>query len=72
MQQKKNVQDRGEYKGFSNEGVNDLFKMEGPSGPLDYSGNEQKMRDVHHHKLGKISNKIDDNLNNLQNKQRTI
>jgi len=41
LQKKKStVQEKGGYKGFSNDEVSDLFKMEGPSGPLDYAQNE--------------------------------
>ena len=46
--------------------------MEGPSGPLDYAGNDMRTKDAYHHKLGKISDKISDNMYQLQNKQRTL
>jgi len=52
------VNERGQHKGFTNEGISNLMKLDGASGPLDYSQNEQRSKDVHHHNLNKISSKI--------------
>ena len=55
----------GRYKGFTNEGVSSLFKMEGGQGPLDFSKNEARA-DSHHYNLAKIANKIEGTMNQLQ------
>jgi hypothetical protein len=66
----KNIETKGNYKGFTNEGIGNLLKLEA-SGPLDFSKNDSN-KDAHIYQMQKISSKISTNMNQLSSKQREI
>ena len=70
LKEKQQVQQRGEYKGFSNDNVSDLMRLQ-PQGPLDHSKNDSR-KDAQNYKLDKLSNKINHNMEQLKYTQNQI
>lgn len=64
IREKAQIQSRGEYKGFSNDNVSDLMKLQ-PQGPLDHSNNDSR-KDALNYKLDKLNSKITNNLEQMK------